>query len=73
MVIRSFGISAVDEAMREKVINRLKEKVEVGINKEKNKFSGFKLLGENETFQLIFMSWLKLYRPVGIVYNVFKI
>ena len=35
MVIRSFGISAVDEAMREKVINRLKEKVEVGINKEK--------------------------------------
>lgn len=49
-----FGISAVDEAMREKVINRLKEKVEVGINKEKNKFSGFKLLGENETFQLIF-------------------
>ncbi|MHC9401681.1 TetR/AcrR family transcriptional regulator, partial [Staphylococcus epidermidis] len=30
-----FGISAVDEAMREKVINRLKEKVEVGINKEK--------------------------------------
>ena len=30
-----FGISAADEAMREKVINRLKEKVEVGINKEK--------------------------------------
>ena len=29
------NISAVDEAMREKVINRLKEKVEVGINKEK--------------------------------------
>lgn len=40
--------------MRERVINRLKENVEVGINKEKNKFSGFKLLGEIETFQLIF-------------------
>ena len=35
MLSEVFGISAVDEAMREKVINRLKEKVEVGINKEK--------------------------------------
>ena len=35
MVIRSFGISAIDESMRERVINRLKENVEVGINKEK--------------------------------------
>ena len=30
-----FGISAIDESMRERVINRLKENVEVGINKEK--------------------------------------